>query len=86
MIEFPSGDSSEDECILHILNLVMDEIEVYHREADLCEQSNPLSCPLGLQTTSVKTGHKCQAAAGVWGGKVTLLQPGFCRREAVAAS
>lgn len=64
----------------------MDETEVYHREADLCEQSNPLSCPPGLQMTSVKTGHKCQAAAGVWGGKVTPLQQGFRQREAVAVS
>lgn len=64
MIEFPSGDSFEDECILRILNLVMDEIEVYHGEAALREQSNPLSCPPALRTTSVKTGHKSQAAAG----------------------
>jgi len=39
----------------------MDEIEVYHREADLCEQSNPLSCLPGLQ---MPCGDRAQVPGG----------------------
>lgn len=62
----------------------MDEIEVY--QGKQTSASKALILSTGLRMTRVKMGHKCQAAAGVWGGKVTPLQQGFHQRGAVAVS